>query len=756
MAGATKCSPPRTFHSPDPVTPVQNPRQTTPISPARKLVLPLVTTSPRGRFTRHSTPAEPVFATPEALGERDQAIARIVVRAAPLRSAYTTSQFLFYIPGSLLRGMSAGNALAVCIPSPARILCGTGFQYCCLAAVLSAGDLLLVGVDRTAARFAEPGERLTRRAQDPQQSTRLAQISQLVRVFCQREHNSIAFKHAARCMVSRYIREWRHAVELRSWVQHMNTVAIRHWAYSRQLCGWRAWQWTIRAEVCVSTTRAKRARLILWRSLEAWADCTPFVDCMGCGQTRRSPSLVEWSFCTRYRNTRQVALSIDTWSIHVRCMRRIKLQVAKSWQHYQYAMLLRTIRAWESYLVTSKKTKTAYRQAVAFHLRQVFASWVHVKRLRCRALEAQVQSQRLCRARVYMHGWQSAIEYQRANDAAQWMHRIKLQSVMLSRWRRATKLAAALRAMDEVATGVALSRLARKSIDRWVIWRGIQQKTIAVRQAADRHYRNVLALNVTARWRLFVCYRVRRCRLQRKARHHRRSRTVRRAFGIWTCYLARIDKEYAALQLALKHRQRVNTRGAFIRWQQFKAVSQARRLQFLHAEGHREAVLSAEMLRRWCELIEELRRMRSCLAAACRHAAGQLQGSILYKWSQAAQLSATLRWAKQSRLSTLRASLGVGKLRRSLRMWAVEFVAAARAKATLQQRAVNHFGICRLRVGMAKLTAFLTHRRWMHRQWSVAEKQVRASGLSHCHVIAAANPRFCIWSSTVPDYLRLL
>lgn len=77
-------SPPhRTFHSPDPVTPVQNPRESTPISPARKLVLPVVTSSPvrpRGPVATRSAPPASVIATPEPLGEREQAIARVVVR----------------------------------------------------------------------------------------------------------------------------------------------------------------------------------------------------------------------------------------------------------------------------------------------------------------------------------------------------------------------------------------------------------------------------------------------------------------------------------------------------------------------------------------------------------------------------------------------------------------------------------------------------------------------------------------------------
>ena len=293
--------------------------------------------------------------------------------------------------------------------------------------------------------------------------------------------------------------------------------------------------------------------------------------------------------------------------------------------------------------------------------------------------------------------------------------------------------------MDGVAIGVALARLARKSIDGWVMWKTIQLKNTEIRRAAERHYRNRLASSTIARWRIFVGQRVRRYRLYRRARHHHRSRMVRRAFGTWLCYLARLDKEYAALHRALQNRQRSNTRAALTSWQYFKAASQARRLQFLHAQGHREAVLSAEMVRRWLDSIAELRMMRSKLAVACEHANLQVQGFVLNAWTQAAQLSATLRWAKQSRLCTLRISLGTGKLRRAWHVWAVDFVATARAKAAQLRRAVTHLSTCRLRAAMAMLGSFLIQRRWVHRQWSTAVQQVRVSPSNSGHTITAAN-----------------
>ncbi len=82
-AAAGGSPPQQTFHSPDPVTPVQNPRESTPISPARKLVLPVVTTSPtrpQGPAATRSTSPPPVIATQDSLGERELAIARVVVR----------------------------------------------------------------------------------------------------------------------------------------------------------------------------------------------------------------------------------------------------------------------------------------------------------------------------------------------------------------------------------------------------------------------------------------------------------------------------------------------------------------------------------------------------------------------------------------------------------------------------------------------------------------------------------------------------
>ena len=547
----------------------------------------------------------------------------------------------------------------------------------------------------------------------------------------QRVRNSIAFKHVARSMVSRHLRVWKDAVQQQFWLQYANTVALRKWARFRQLCGWRAWRRAIQAAIFVSTTRAKRARSMLWRSLEAWAECTPFVGQIRCGQPRCSPSLVKWAFCTKYRDTRQLAINVDNWTTYMRCRRRLKLQMAKSWQHRQYSVLVRAIRAWESYLVGSKQTKTSCRKAVAFRRKRVLASWVEATRQRHVALETKVRSHRLSRVRAYMHRWRRGIENQRVDNAARQMSKTNLQNAMFSRWRRVTNFAAALRAMDEVATGVALSRLAQKAIDGWVTWRTIQLTNVAIQQAADGHYRNGLVSSTLVCWRVFVGYRVRRCSLQRRARQHHRSRTGRRAFGTWMCYLARLDKEYAALQLALRNRQRANVRATFKRWQDFKAASHARRLQLLHAQGYRDAVLSAEILRTWCESIAEIKRMCSRLAAARKHADDKLQRSILYRWSQAAQLSATLRWAKQSRLSRLRASLRAGKLRRFWCVWAVDFVAAERAKATRLRRAVSHLSMRRLRACMIMIGAFMAQRRWVHRQWSSAVQQVRVPEVTY-------------------------
>eukprot|EP01043_Picozoa_sp_COSAG02_P005339 COSAG02_NODE_144_length_34086_cov_65.390944_14_plen_750_part_00 len=742
-AAAGGSPPQQTFHSPDPVTPVQNPREITPISPARKLVLPVVTTSPtrpRGSAATRSRSPAPAIATPESLGERELAIARVVVRAPPC-----------LCNKGLSRRASLTRAACKCRRRAGCLSLVVGSRLACRGSTAS--------LTRSCAHSWRPaaggrglscGATLRSRYELPFCLGALSQricsaigpavpSSHIWRVLPQRVRNSIAFKHVARSMVSRYLREWRYAVQLRFWLQYANTVALRHWAYFRQLHGWRAWRWTIQAENHVLATRAKRASSMLWRSLQAWAECTPFVARMGRGQTS-SPSLVEWAFCAKYRDTRQLAISVDTWTTHTRCRRRLKLQMAKSWQHRQYAMLVRSIRAWESYADASKQLKTSYRKAVAFRRKRVLASWVDAKRQRCIALETKVHSHRLNRVRAHMYRWQCGIENQRADDTARRMFKTNLQNALFSRWRRATTFAAALRAMDEVATGVALSRLARKTIDGWVMWRSIQLKKATICRAADGHYRNGLAANTFVCWRLFVGHRVKLCRLRRQAWQHRRSRTMRRAFGTWLCYHARLNKEYAALQLALQNRQRSNVRAAFAGWQCFKAASRARRLQFLHAQGFREEFLTAGILRTWCESISETRRMRSLFTAACKHADVKAQGFVMHAWSQAAQLSATLRWAKQSRLSSLCTSLGVGKLRRSWHVWAVDFVAAVRAKAAQQCRAIGYLKMRRLRACMTMLGAFVAQRRWAHRKWSTAVHKVRTPEVNSCHVMIAANP----------------
>ena len=69
--------------SPNPVTPVQPPRPApgAPLTPPRKLVLPVVTTPPRRAALAPATDAPPL----PPLGEREQAIARLVVRARRTR-----------------------------------------------------------------------------------------------------------------------------------------------------------------------------------------------------------------------------------------------------------------------------------------------------------------------------------------------------------------------------------------------------------------------------------------------------------------------------------------------------------------------------------------------------------------------------------------------------------------------------------------------------------------------------------------------
>lgn len=74
--------------SPDPVTPVKDPPHPSALnSPPRKLVLPVVTTSPtRGRAARAPPAPPPRTATHAPLGEREQGIARVVVRLSPAYS----------------------------------------------------------------------------------------------------------------------------------------------------------------------------------------------------------------------------------------------------------------------------------------------------------------------------------------------------------------------------------------------------------------------------------------------------------------------------------------------------------------------------------------------------------------------------------------------------------------------------------------------------------------------------------------------
>lgn len=539
--------------------------------------------------------------------------------------------------------------------------------------------------------------------------------------------NSIAFKHLARSLVARQLRIWRYAVQMRFWLQHANTVALRHWACARQLHSWRAWRWAVWAELSVCATRTKRAHSVLWRSLEAWAEHTPFVGRMARGQSGRehAPSLVEWAFCAKYRDTRQLAICVDTWTTHMRCKRRGNLQRARAWQHRQYALMAEVVCAWQAFIKVSKHTRNAYRMADKFRLKAALGAWVHAQRQHETALHAKTRALMLSRVRGHMQHWRTLIKTQRAVAAADWSFSKNLQNLIFAKWRRAAHLAGALRAMDEIAIGVSLSRLAQKSIDGWVSWRSIQLQKQAILRATIRHHHAAQTSGAILRWHKFVSHRARRCRLKRQARQHRRSRVLRRAFGTWLCYLARLDKEYAALQLALQTRRRSYTRAAFVGWQQFKTASQARRLQFLHAEGFREAVLLAGVLSRWCEAIAMRKHASSQFTAACKHADVQLQCSMLCSWSQAAQLSATLRWAKHSRLSSLRASLDMGRLRRSWHVWTAEVVTTARAKATLRNRALSHLSVSRLRKCIAMLSTFLAQRRWAHRKWSAAVHQVR-------------------------------
>ena len=545
--------------------------------------------------------------------------------------------------------------------------------------------------------------------------------------------NSVAFKHVARSLVARHLGVWRAAVQRRTWLMYANMAALRHWAYARQTYALRAWRWTGWAERMVRAVRWKASQARLWRSLACWAEQTPFVRSTGSDPTG-SPGLVEWAFASKYRDSRRLAISVDTWATHLRWQRRVTLLKAKVWQHRQYAVLATAIRSWQMFIVVAKHMANASRLAEvsreASQLKTTLAAWVLVRKQSEANAASKVRAQSMSRARRYLRAWQIGIKVQRSATKSIRSLGTRMQTLVLSEWSRVVQLTIALHAMDDVAIGIALSRLARKSVDGWMTWRNVQVQKKMLQCAAVLHHHRTQVSAAVMQWRRFVVYKVRRYAMKRQARQHHRSRRLRRTFGTWLCYHARLDKEYAALQRALQKRQRANSFAAFVGWQLFKVSSQARRLQFLHAEGYREAVLSAAIMYQWCEAIEMLKVERSRHATACQHADLQLLFAVLSGWAQAAELSATLRWAKQSRLSALRASLDLGRLRRSWAVWSGEIVTGGRAKANKHKRAVCHIEACRVRKCMAMLSEFLAQRRFAKRKITVAVKQYGATLLA--------------------------
>ena len=198
---------------------------------------------------------------------------------------------------------------------------------------------------------------------------------------------------------------------------------------------------------------------------------------------------------------------------------------------------------------------------------------------------------------------------------------------------------------------------------------------------------------------------------------------------MWLRYLAWVDEEYGALQRALLHCQRSVARAALAGWQKFRKASQTRRLQMLHAEGHREAALMDMALSGWQAGVTVVRSRRDQDCEARRHYRLCLQRTVLHGLTQATQLSATLRWAKESRLASLRATLAISRQRRVWGLWAVDLLAAARLKAAARLRADIHRRSHRLRSAMAALAAFLAQRRWTNRKLAAALNLVRVTAV---------------------------
>ena len=540
----------------------------------------------------------------------------------------------------------------------------------------------------------------------------------------------MALKHVARALVSRYVDRWRRAVRRRLEAAQHNVAALRLWARARRRTAWRAWRRVVCLEHAVVSSAARRREARLARSLVWWAEQTPFAHTPRLGRAGRSPpSLVEWAFAAKYRTTRRLAMAMDTWATYLRRRRRLALLEAKAWQHNQHAALARAIRSWQTSLADSRLKRQARCRLRASRLSLALRAWAQVHQHSQAAAEGRIRVLAMSRMARHVRRWQVNVDAQRLAATADRCFNARLGATAVGEWRRVTHLSKALRAMDEVAVGVALRRIAQKHIDGWLEWRSIQLQKNEVVNIANAHHSASLTSWAIRRWRGFVEFCNRRTRLKRQARHHRRSRRLRGAYSVWLRYLAWVDEEYGALQRALLHCQRSVARAALAGWQKFRKASQTRRLQMLHAEGHREAALMDMALSGWQAGVTVVRSRRDQDCEARRHYRLCLQRTVLHGLRQATQLSATLRWAKESRLASLRATLAISRQRRVWGLWAVDLLAAARLKAAARLRADIHRRSHRLRSAMAALAAFLAQRRWTNRKLAAALNLVRVTAV---------------------------
>jgi hypothetical protein len=531
-----------------------------------------------------------------------------------------------------------------------------------------------------------------------------------------------ALKHAAASIAARCLRHWAGVAGWRQHLLQMSAAALGHWATATQKRAWQAWA---RGRPTMDAVEpGPPPRPDQPASVSAVPrPCGPEAEAAAPPHSTRSADAVPPLLpdCEPSPDERP---HDDVLDGHTRDNVGEEIRphlVEQACQCRARRLALSVFRAWAVALHERKCAVLVAQLVSASKLKSTLLAWTRALSLARAQIAAHAAHRALQRSCLVFSRWRGCS----AADVARAIQHRRQQAQLrrFGQWRWGVQRIQALRSIDRAAVELAILRLARGAVHRWVSWHARRAAALATAADMGRRQSRRMAVFAWCRWRAFIAYRQRWYRYLRKARNFRRVVAFQRHFGRWLAFIETVDQHYAVLRRALCHYSRMTAHITICRWGRACDMKRERRLELLYATGHRNCTLLKQAVREWQARVVLKAQAKETSAAARLHRAQRLKGDAFQQLVAALQARSTLRWARAERLRCMRLHLDKYRLGRLWGSWRRR-MAMARCKAAAVQLARRH----RLMRAMSAAQAFLRHRQRC-KQRNSAARAVRSEHL---------------------------